>query len=303
MKKTVLTLALSIALTLCGCGGGGSEKPDSGGNSADVSSASTSENTTSKADKTSENASSEIDDSEAKPVDGSYTVKAFLSAASQPVGRCLYVWSGGWNESDTAAGIDAMTYGVSGRWYEFFTENGSDYNTAETAFQIHDGLDCTGYLGWSVYQVFGDLYSDSGYVFQSGTVADNYLRLFGGTLTPKSEVDSYRAGDIMCKKGHVFIAVGQCGDGSVVLMHASPPAVSICGTVTPDGSGDSEAIALAEKYMKKYRSECFNKYSTCERGVGYLTDYDRYRFDGGILSDPDGYFNMTPEEILEDLFS
>ncbi len=307
MKKTILALALSVTLTLCGCGGGdNSEKPVIGGVSSDTASESstspTPENSSSQDIESSNVDSSEYDSSEDDANENPYTVKALLSYATQPVGRCLYVWSGGWNEEDTAAGIDAMTYGVSDRWYEFFTENGSDYDTAETAFQIHDGLDCTGYLGWSVYQVFGDLYSDSGYVFQSGTVADNFLRLFGGTLTPSNEVDSYRAGDIMCRNGHVFIIIGECNDGSVVFMHASPPAVSICGTVTPSGSSDSEAIALAEKYMEEYRNECFLKYDTCERGTSYLTDYDRYRFDEAILSDPDGYGNMTPEEVLKNLF-
>lgn len=242
-------------------------------------------------------------DSQEDPADKVPTVKEFLSASLEPCGKCLYVWSGGWNEEDTAAGIEALNMGVSPRWEQFFNENDEAYDFAKTRFQIHDGLDCTGFLGWSVYQVFGDKYSDTGYVFQSGTVIDNYLKLFGGERTAAADVTDYRAGDIMCKDGHVFIVIGQCGDGSLLFIHASPPAVSICGTPRPDGNSTSEAIVLAEAYMQTYFPLCYSRYDgICERGMGFLTEYDRYRFDETVLCDGDNYFNKTADEILEDLF-
>ena len=37
------------------------------------------------------------------------------------------------------------------------------------------------------------------------------------------------------------------------------------------------------------------------RGTDYLTEYNQMRWD--VLEDPDGYNDMTPEEILKDLFS
>lgn len=230
------------------------------------------------------------------------TVKEFLTAALEPCGSCLYVWSGGWNEEDTAAGIEAMSMGVSPRWKQFFNENDEAYDFTTTRFQIHDGLDCTGFLGWSVYQVFGDRYSDTGYVFQSGTVIDNYLRLFGGERTAAADVTDYRAGDIMCKDGHVFIVIAPCGDGSLLFIHASPPVVSLCGTPTPDGNTTSEAIVLAKTYMQMYFPVCSGRYDgTYERGMGFLTEYDRYRFDETVLCDGDDYFIKTGDEILSDL--
>ena len=238
--------------------------------------------------------------SSAEPV---YTVKDLLSAAIEPCGRCLYVWGGGWNEEDTAAGPDAMREGPSPRWYEFFLENGPSYDVNSTKYQIHDGLDCTGYLGYSVYQVFGDAYSQTGYVFPSGKFAAGCLALFGGENIPVQNIRDYKPGDIMHKRGHVFLVIGQCEDGSLLFLHASPPALSLCGTPARDGSTSSQAVALATEYMSKYRSECFEKYDTCLRGTGFLTEYDQYRWDENLLTDPDGYFQMTPREILDDLLA
>lgn len=236
------------------------------------------------------------------PSGDAHTVKALLAAAAEPCGRCLYVWGGGWNEEDTGAGPDAMTMGASPRWYEFFREKGASYDYRETFYQIHDGLDCTGYLGYCVYQVFGSEYSQSGYVFPSGAVAEHYREFFGGEIISRQDINGYQAGDVMCTKGHAYLVVGQCSDGSVLFFHASPPAVSLCGTPAANGSSDSEAVALAEEYMSKYRGECFEWFDTCQRGSAFLTDYDQYRWDESVLSDPNGYRNLTPREILDDLF-
>lgn len=309
MKRLLIVFLLTYTMFLGGCtsseGSQSSSRSFLDSSVYDIGGSSYDENTVTDGTDSSGLGGLTFTDSEVsdEPVSEAPTVKEFLSAALEPCGRCLYVWSGGWNEEDTAAGVDAMTYGVSSRWYEFFKENGSDYDSAETAFQIHDGLDCTGYLGWSLYQVFGDSYSDSGYVFQSGMVIDNYISLFGGEKTQASEVVDYAAGDIMCRDGHVFIVIGQCDDGSLLFLHASPPAVSICATVTPSGDENSEAIVLAEEYMEKYRNECYEKFDTCRRGTSYLTQYDRYRFDTSVLSGQDYYEGMSPREILEDLFS
>ncbi len=99
-------------------------------------------------------------------------------------------------------------------------------------------------------------------------------------------------------KGHVAIAIGTCGDGSLLFLHASPPVVSLCGTPTPDGNTESQAIALAEKYMKKYFPECSEKYQNWSRGLSYLTKFRLMRWNRSVLADPDGLDRMSPEEIL-----
>lgn len=230
------------------------------------------------------------------------TVKNMLVAAMEPVGRCLYVWGGAWNEADTGAGIEAMTIGVSQRWYQFFSENGSDYDYNKTRYQIHDGLDCSGFVGYVTYQIFENRYSNTGYVFKSGTIPSKYKQLFGGQYTESSKITDYRPCDVMGTNGHVYMVVGSCGDGSVLFVHASPPVVTLCGTPTPSGVTESEAVMLARTYMSKYRSESYSRFDTCSKGMSFLTSYNQFRWDINVLSDPDGYRNMSAEEILNDLF-
>lgn len=230
------------------------------------------------------------------------TVKKMLTAAMEPVGRCLYVWGGAWNEADTGAGIEAMTIGVSPRWYQFFSENGSDYDYNKTRYQIHDRLDCSGFVGYVTYQIYGNRYSNTGYVFQSGTIPGKYKQLFGGQYIENRKVTDHRPCDIMGTNGHVYMVVGTCGDGSVLFVHASPPVVTLCGTPTPGGVTESEAVMLARTYMSKYRSESYSRFDTCSKGMSFLTSYNQFRWDMNVLSDPDGYRNMSAEEILNDLF-
>ena len=231
------------------------------------------------------------------------TVKKLLKAALEPVGSTLYVYGGGWNEEDTAAGVECMTYGVSPNWKAFYDNNNSSYNYKNTMYQIHNGLDCTGYVGYSVYQVFGNKYSNNGYVYESGKVGNAYSALFNSSYINRSNIERYYPGDIMCRSGHVFIVIGKCGDGSLLFLHASPPVVSLCGTATPGGSANSEAVSLARTYMRKYYPESASRYNSFYRDTSFLRNYDQMHWNRAVLNDPDGYDNMTPEQILKDLFN
>ena len=233
---------------------------------------------------------------------GLTTVKNYLQAAIEPVGTTLYVYGGGWNEDDSGSGIEALSYGISPRWYEFFKENDENYNFEDTMYQIHDGLDCTGYVGYVTYQVFGDFYRDNGYVFPSKDMTSEYADIFGGTLISRDSIDRYYPGDIMGTDGHVFIVIGRCSDGSLLFVHASPPVVSICGTKTPDGKPESEAVALAGKYMSTYFPESYARYDTCIRDTDFLTEYNQMHWSRNVLTDPDGFDDMTPEEIMKSIF-
>lgn len=50
---------------------------------------------------------------------GKQTLLNFLITAKAPLGHTMYVWGGGWNEEDTAAGEEARSIGESPRWQEF----------------------------------------------------------------------------------------------------------------------------------------------------------------------------------------
>lgn len=236
------------------------------------------------------------------PTVSAASVKDLLSHALEPIGNCLYVYGGGWNEPDTGAGVEAMTYGISPKWQEFYKANNSSYNYNNHRYEIHNGLDCTGYVGWSVYQIFGNQYSDNGYVFLAENMAQKYAEIFDGTFTRKKLFNNHQSGDIMSSSGHAYIVLGGCEDGSVVFLHASPPAVSICGTYTPSGKSNSRAVELATHYMKTYFPDCYNRYPRCSRNTAYLTDYNQMRWNENILTDSDGYRYMPAEDILWDLF-
>lgn len=247
---------------------------------------------------------------DAYPVKGSSgirqsTLKKLLLTGLEPVGTTVYVWGGGWNEADTAAGDEAKTIGVSERWKQFFLKQNKNYNYRNTRYQIHDGLDCSGYIGWCIYNIRNVTSGKSGFVMLADKMAKNFADRGWGTYRFASQVKDYQAGDIMSSASHVYMVVGQCSDTSVVLLHSSPPGVQLCGTCTKSGKKDSEAVRLATAYMKKYYPLWYAKFPNCSRGSSYLTDYAQMRWDvsgKSIMTDPDGYRNMTAEQILKDLF-
>lgn len=244
------------------------------------------------------------------PEQGVSTIKNFLQTAIAPVGSTMYVWGGGWNKEDTAAGKEARRTGLSKSWRTFAKKQAADYNYNNYRYQIHDGLDCSGYVGWCVYNVMNIQNNQPGYVLSASKQAKKFSRLGFGKYRSASKVRNYKAGDIMSSTcsccGHVWIVIGQCQDGSVVLVHASPPGVQINGTTTPDGKKNSQAYRLAKKYMKKYYPSWHQKYAEVSRGPAYLSHYGQMRWNttGGAvyLSDPEKYQKMSAEKILKDLF-
>lgn len=244
--------------------------------------------------------------SEPVRADGAITLKHFLQIALQPVGSTMYVWGGGWNEADNGAGVEATTIGVSENWKRFFEKQTSAYNYNNTRYQIHNGLDCSGYVGWCIYNLMETENGQPGYVMSASKMSQNFAQRGWGVYRKKNKVKNYRAGDVMSSSGHVYIVVGQCSDGSIVFLHSSPPGVQLCGTVTPQGKVDSQAVKLAAKYMKKYYPEWYRKYPVCSRGISYLQDYDQFRWRLSakyIMKDPDKYRNKSADKILKDLFS
>ena len=236
------------------------------------------------------------------------TIRNLLKTALGPVGTTLYVWGGGWSTDPNgpASGIDAVTIGVPARWKEFFNMYGSGYNYRLTRYQSRDGLDCSGYVGWVLYNTFNTKSGNDGFVMLAQHMASTYASWGWGSYTPAGSFSDFRAGDIMSlASGHVYITLGQCSDGSVVLLHSSPPGVMITGTSTPSGNSFSEAAALSSKYMKKYFPDYYNKFSgQLSRGTSYLTNYSRmrWRLTGKcVMTDPDGFREKSASQILRKL--
>ncbi len=244
------------------------------------------------------------------PQEGVSTVKNFLQIAIAPVGSTMYVWGGGWNKEDTAAGLDAKRIGLSKSWRTFSKKKDSGYDYKQYRYQIHDGLDCSGYVGWCIYNVLNLKNNQQGYVLSASKQAKKFAKDGLGRYRNAYKVKNYKAGDIMSSTcsccGHVWIVIGACEDGSVVLVHASPPGVQINGTTTPNGKKDSEAIRLAKKYMEKYYPSWYGRFSDVSRGPAYLSHYGQMRWKTSgknvVLSDPEHFHKKSADEILKVLF-
>lgn len=210
---------------------------------------------------------------------GKSTLKKLLQTALEPVGSTMYVWGGGWNKADTGAGKEARTIGVSARWKQFFLQQTSSYDYRTTRYQISDGLDCSGYVGWCIYNILNTKSGNTGYVMLAQKMASNFASRGWGTYKESWQVSDYKAGDIMSSSGHVWIVVGQCKDGSVVIVHSSPPGVQLAGTPDKKGNTNSQAVRLATYYMKNYYPEWYQKYPNCLKDGSYLTQYAQMRWD------------------------
>ncbi len=231
------------------------------------------------------------------------TIKNYLLGALQPVGQALYVWGGGWNDSNR--------YGLSPKWKEWYDSQSSSYDYQNysdlSAANRAKGLDCSGFVGWATYQVmYKKSGASSGYTVVSGDVGSYYVSLGWGTTINQNYLSSngytLKAGDIGYNSGHVWIVIGQCSDKSVVIVHSTPQAgVQIAGTTTPSGGYDSEAVSLAKQYMSRY--EGTKKYEYHPSTGNYIPRYNYFRWNRDTLADPDGYMSMYAGEILADLFS
>ncbi|MGN0484609.1 MAG: hypothetical protein ACI4HI_13760 [Lachnospiraceae bacterium] len=233
------------------------------------------------------------------PQAGVRSFENLLKTAMEPVGQTMYIWGGGWNEADTGAGEEAVHIGVSPNWAAFAEKQDASYDYNTTRYQIHDGLDCSGYIGWLVYNVFHDTDGTEadGYVMKAGSMAETFASYGWGEFTPAGSVTDWKPGDIMSMPGHVWMSLGMCEDGSVVLLHASPPGVRICGTKLSGGSM-SQAEMLAEQYMQDYYPQWYNRFPDSGVDASYLQKSGRFRFHSETLSDEAGVSQMSAADVL-----
>lgn len=268
---------------------------------------------------------------------GKKTLKNFLSSALQPVGTTLYVYGGTWDWQDDGSSLNARTIGLSESWLDFFQyqdqnysysldkkDNAKDYYPNGSWNQYYyAGIDCSGYVAWSVYNTLNDKSGNEGYVMSATKMAKDFASRSWGTYTndysiPTNDKNSdFKVGDIFSMNGHVWICLGTCSDGSIVIMHSTPSDSKNGkpgGGVQISGLGydkNAKAYKLADYYMKKYYPEWDERYGAVLKNIkDYTTikkDTDAGKFSwnlkNGILSDPDKYAEKSPEEILKDLFN
>ena len=235
------------------------------------------------------------------------SLRQMLKTALMPVGQTMYVWGGGWDFGQNGGNEYARSLGVPARWKQYFDKQTSSYDYTKTRYQIYDGLDCSGYIGWLMYNTFKKKSGQSGFVMPAENMASTFSSYGWGSYSKAGTFTDFRAGDIMSwSGGHVYIVVGQCKDTSVVLLHSSPKGVMLTGTYTRKGKKNSEAVKLAKKYMKKYYPAWYKKYPDCSRGTTYLTSYGRMRWyltGNSVMTDSEGLRNMNASQVLKSIFS
>ena len=248
---------------------------------------------------------------------GTVTVKNFLATALMPCGTALYVYGGGWNWQDTGAATDAVTIGLADSWLQFFRSHDASYHykNADAAHSYspfggfnqygHEGLDCSGFVGWAVYNTVRTESGGAGFVVpaadQAKLLADSGLGTYTGS------VGTLRPGDVFSMRGHVWISLGTCADGSILILHSTPSdsrAGMPGGGVQLSAIGPStscEAYRLADRYMATYCPAWYARYGVklCPAG-SYTACAGHFTWSAG--HDPDGYRSMTPAAVLRDLF-
>lgn len=230
-----------------------------------------------------------------KHTEANVTMEHLLKTAMKPVGSTMYIWGGGWDSEDTEAGAGSTQIGLSPKWAEFAKLQDETYDYEEHRYERENGLDCSGYVGWVVYNTFETESGQAGYVTLSTDMAENFASRGWGELIENPE--EFLPGDIVSMVGHVWISLGTCEDGSVLFVHSSPPGVSVCGTQTPDGES-SIAIELATEYMTEYHAEWQEKYPDRSVSAEYLTGVTVMRWNTTTLPDAKEYQKMNGEEIL-----
>ena len=121
-------------------------------------------------------------------------------------------------------------------------------------------------------------------------------------------------GDIMSMNGHVWLSLGTCSDGSIVMAHSTPSnshSGQPGGGVQIGAVGNStscQAYKLASKYMQRFYPEWCSRYSvTLKTKSDYLAvkaaDAGRFTWNCTYpLTDPDGIQNMSADQALFYIF-
>lgn len=160
-------------------------------------------------------------------------------------------------------------------WIDFFQSQDANYtykNSGDPAYSYYPhnawnqyyfaDVDCSAYVAWVTYNVMNTQRGNDGYVMSSTKMAQTFAQTYNfGTWTQEfSSAQDFTPGDIFSMNGHVWICLGVCGDGSMVILHSTPSdskAGQPGGGLQLSGVGESEdcqAVALAQTYMSRYFS-------------------------------------------------
>ncbi len=253
---------------------------------------------------------------------GVRTVGNLIKTALSPVGNTLYVYGGGWNWQDDGSSLAATSVGFFPDWARQFEISDADYeyDAADPTSSYfpnggfnefwYAGLDCSGYIGWCVYNVMNAEGGGEGFVTASTGFASSLAERGLGTVSdgaPDPSSGNYKPGDIVSIKGHVFMIIGVCSDGSAVIAHS---------TVTKSRTGhegggvqisavgwskDCEAYGIADGFMTENCPEWNARYETDLKDPSLYFPGEGgsvFTWSESVLSDPDGIRSMSPDLVL-----
>jgi len=261
-------------------------------------------------------------------IPGKKTIKNFLQIALEPVGTTLYIYGGAWDWQDVGSSVQATTIGLHPSILRFFQakdelytyRNNSDPTKSYYPHQAFNqyyyaGMDCSGYVGWVVYNTLHKISGEEGYVGSASKMAQRFANDLGlGSF--KQETTNLKPGDIFSMPGHVWIVVGTCDDGSAVIAHSTPSlsyADQPGGGVQLTGIGEDEsceAYALAKTYMERYYPTWSQRYPATFRSYDYFTSitsasHGKFSWYIGAngLEDPENFIGKDAKTILAELFA
>ena len=264
---------------------------------------------------------------------GERTVMNFLRTVLMPVGQTLYVFGGGWNWQDDGAGPQARSIGVSKDWTRFFAGHDASYTFRDKdndeknrdpsnsyypygGFNqyYYAGLDCSGFAGWAVYNTLEKVSGKKGYVVSASRFSAHMEELGLGEQTGGDvAAGELLPGDIVSMSGHVWICLGTCLDGSIVIVHST---TSLSHLGQPGGgvqisavgySKDCEAYHLADSYMRRFYPDWSARYEAVLRDPAvYLAagkeGSGRFTWKNAGLTDPEGLRRMSAGDVLKILY-
>lgn len=223
------------------------------------------------------------------------TVQDFLKTALKPVGKTMYIYGGGWNDEQTGAGKEATTLGLSSQWKQFYQAQDSRYDYENYLYQIHDGLDCAGYVGWVLYNTLENQNNQEGYVYKAEDMTKEFEKRGLGTYS--DSIQKAKPGDIISMaNAHVYIVLGKCKDGSLLIVHSSPPGVKISGT-------GKEAIALAKEIMKTYYPKWYKQYPDCKVDSTFTQadNVSLFHWNKKTIQDPNNLTKKSADQVIQTL--
>lgn len=225
------------------------------------------------------------------------SIEVLLKTALQPVGTTMYIWGGGWDSVDSASGENSTRIGLDGRWKKFAENQDASYNYKDYEFEREMGLDCSGFVGWVIYNTFEIQSGKKGYVTTSTHLAKSLAERGWGKLIKNPK--NFLPGDIVSMEGHVWICLGTCEDGSVLLVHSSPPGVSMCGTIQKGKeTEESMAVSLATEYMSQNHPIWQERYPNRSVSYTYLENVEVFRWSGEIMIDAETIQKFSAEEMI-----